>query len=1090
MVELLFKSLAGVLILVAIIITSVIAIGVSGLGTARFEEAARAALTELAGEDIAADFGDVRLTWSGPGLVGLELRDAVFMTKADGFVHASAKQMQFGIKLMPLFSGDIDLSGVKLAGLKVTMGRARDGQTVRSPFLNERGLIDPDKLAARIFSSLDLALSSTSGVGGQVQIVDASLEFAAIGSLPPMLVRTMEISRQQGGLSLRAESLIGETTLLLSGEITNPGGKAGAVAFALMSEINAFRWDYTPGTLKKPFARSIDADLALRLTGSRPDKDSAGTIKSLFNIDNFVLETLKDERQQSKLSLEATLAEGTGKIEIDELYAEIGRTRLEAHGAIQPAPAGVSEKPVYRYELVSDGSRVAAADSPQRAVGIFARMAGFIDPPEGRITADELHVRTNGGEVLGNAAIVFPGGKTPAIFLAVTVPKMPVPHAKQLWPWKAADGARSWVLNNVFGGEVRDSLLEVSLVAGRLGDGVRLRPDEIFGHFEVFGTRFDTAGDIPPVRDADGTIDFQGTDVQIRLSSGTAYMRSGRTVDAANGVFKIDAAKRPLVGQLEIDVAGQADAVAELATYEPIRADKFIDLVPDDFSGSVGGQVTGNIPLQRLVDRSTLDWRVALDFEDLGVAKPFDGQILTSATGSIVIDPASAVIKAKGLLNDIPAEIALDEPFGESTVRRSRDLTLTLDDKARAKLVPALNTILSGPVTVELVEVEGETRQISADLTRARLQFPWVGWSKGRGIPAKASFVLEEDGALTTLSNFKLSGNTFQMSGVVTLKGGEIETAEFKDARLNRGDSFDLSVRRSGANGYRLAVSAKQIDARALIRQFLGDQEDDGKGLDKTPVTLVAKAKKVVGFGNEAVLDVEIDYSGTGTRVSNVNILATTASGKKFSVTQTSDTGEKTVAMQSADAGAILRFLDIYGNMQGGSIDLQMASKGNAPLRGKIDARDFWVVNEPRLKTLVASSPQDDGRSLNQAIKRDIDVSKANFERGFAGIEKGDDYLLITDGVLRGPLIGSTFQGRLYDERGRISMTGTFMPAYGLNRLFADIPLVGLILGNGRDRGLIGITYKLSGEAKSPRLQVNPISVIAPGVFRQIFEFR
>ena len=89
------------------------------------------------------------------------------------------------------------------------------------------------------------------------------------------------------------------------------------------------------------------------------------------------------------------------------------------------------------------------------------------------------------------------------------------------------------MLDNVFGGEVRDSWLEMSTVAGRFGDARPFTADEVSGHFEIFGTRFDTAGEIPPVRDANGTVDFGGTDVTIRLSSGTAYMPSGRTVDAA-----------------------------------------------------------------------------------------------------------------------------------------------------------------------------------------------------------------------------------------------------------------------------------------------------------------------------------------------------------------------------------------------------------------------------------------------------------------------------------------------------------------------------------------------------------------------------
>lgn len=47
-----------------------------------------------------------------------------------------------------------------------------------------------------------------------------------------------------------------------------------------------------------------------------------------------------------------------------------------------------------------------------------------------------------------------------------------------------------------------------------------------------------------------------------------------------------------------------------------------------------------------------------------------------------------------------------------------------------------------------------------------------------------------------------------------------------------------------------------------------------------------------------------------------------------------------------------------------------------------------------------------------------------------------------------------------------------------------------MLLGNGRDRGLIGVTYRLRGKASKPDLDINPLSVIAPGIFRSIFEYR
>jgi hypothetical protein len=193
--------------------------------------------------------------------------------------------------------------------------------------------------------------------------------------------------------------------------------------------------------------------------------------------------------------------------------------------------------------------------------------------------------------------------------------------------------------------------------------------------------------------------------------------------------------------------------------------------------------------------------------------------------------------------------------------------------------------------------------------------------------------------------------------------------------------------------------------------------------------------------------------------------------------------------MKSTDAGAILRFLDVYEHMQGGEMTLALSGDGGEPLRGSIDARDFLVVNEPKLASIVSTKPTGSSRSLNQAVKGDIDTSRVSFERAYAQIEKGDGYLNLANGVLRGPSIGTTFQGTLYDRNRNMDVTGTFMPIYGLNRIFGELPIVGALLGNGRDRGLIGVTYRLRGKVGKPDLSINPLSVIAPGIFRSIFEF-
>jgi hypothetical protein len=96
----------------------------------------------------------------------------------------------------------------------------------------------------------------------------------------------------------------------------------------------------------------------------------------------------------------------------------------------------------------------------------------------------------------------------------------------------------------------------------------------------------------------------------------------------------------------------------------------------------------------------------------------------------------------------------------------------------------------------------------------------------------------------------------------------------------------------------------------------------------------------------------------------------------------------------------------------------------------------------------------------------------------------------IDDAALRGPMLGATATGTVNIPGKKMALSGTLIPAFGLNNIAGAIPIIGTILGGGRDEGLVGITYKLFGPIDGPKLAMNPISAIAPGIFRKIFEYR
>ncbi|QKC97257.1 YhdP family protein [Mesorhizobium sp. NZP2298] len=1084
--RILSRVFAGVVSLVLLAAVVVYLVGASGIGSERLRTEAEVAIERLAGVDVHVAVGPARITLDSSSFVALQVSDVSLKT-SDGKPMADAGRVRFGMRLVPLLWGEVRLTSARISDARIVTAAMPSGGDWTAGLRNEDGLVDPEKLSDAVFGNIHQALDAVRE--DSLRRIDLSnVEFVLPEAGAIKLVTITDATVVQsgpGGMEFSSEA--------------NVDGRKVTLAASATRDIAAHRVTSLTANIELAAADNSAAGagrlgaVALKLTGSEGSGANASRLTAAISSAGSVLDLGTRGLLPADIDVDATLVNGSNKIQVDRLLLKTGRSSFNFGGSIGPKPAtgAVGEEPSYRYDLTSDGSTLAPSESPEPALAFIARIAGVYRTKSHELVAEQIAVRSDAsGEVLGTAAVKFVDGKAPGINLALNVHDMPVSHVKQLWPWFSARNARLWVLDNLFGGRVVDANLQFQVVPDRLGNGVPLSADEVFGRFQIEGSRFDTAGRIPPIRDAVGVVAFHGNDVDISLSSGTVFMPSGRTVAASNGTLSVKAANHPpVIGALDIDVEGEASAVAELASYEPINAMRHVGFLPEDLSGSVAGHVRADIPLQSGVDTSKLDWLVSLDYTGLSLAKPFEGQTVTDADGSITVDPVKAVISAKASLNNIPAELDLVEPLADDGPPRSRKVALVLDDKIRAAAMPGLTPMLGGTVKVAIDKSGNGNQNVSADLTNARLDIPWAGWSKGAGVPASVTFVMTKSGDTTTLSDFNLDGKTFSIDGSIVLVNGALSSAKFSKVTLNRGDDVAISVKRSG-KGYAVDINGNALDARSLIKQFMSDVDTATKTTGTDNISVSADVEQLTGFHDEQLSNLKLDYSAAGSRVNGLKVSATASSGAAIAVSNTAGDGRRSLNVQSADAGAILRFLNIYEHMEGGSITLALTGAGDGPMKGKVDTSSFFIVNEPKLASIVSTTPAGDNRSLNQAVKGNLDTSRVKFERGYAEIDKGSGYLKLANGVLRGPRIGTTFQGILYDQNNNMDMTGTFMPVYGLNRIFGELPIVGALLGNGRDRGLIGVTYRLRGNANKPMLDVNPLSVIAPGIFRSIFEYR
>jgi hypothetical protein len=142
--------------------------------------------------------------------------------------------------------------------------------------------------------------------------------------------------------------------------------------------------------------------------------------------------------------------------------------------------------------------------------------------------------------------------------------------------------------------------------------------------------------------------------------------------------------------------------------------------------------------------------------------------------------------------------------------------------------------------------------------------------------------------------------------------------------------------------------------------------------------------------------------------------------------------------------------------------------------QGILVVHDFAVHDEAQLERAVTN-----GAARGNAIA--FSAMRVMFSRmpGRVGLR---------DGVVRGPLLGGTIDGLVDYTRDEVHMRGTLVPLYGPNNLLGQLPLLGLFLG-GEKEGLLGITYEVVGHPGRPVLRINPISALAPGLLRKVFEF-
>jgi hypothetical protein len=762
-----------------------------------------------------------------------------------------------------------------------------------------------------------------------------------------------------------------------------------------------------------------------------------------------------------------------------KIIAGANRITLLAH--LEPPNDNVSD-----WQLGLSGGTIVLDGIDSEPPLIFNRIAiGMrFDTDKKRVLLTQADISNGEIGIAGTGNVDYSGEARLQLGFAGT--PMTASALKRMWPTLIVPEVREWVIERIERGSLQRIEVGVNTAIKNLPrKGPPIPDDGLAVNIVASGVTVRPVDGLPSVRDADLRAHVTGRTATVTIGQAVADTPAGRKLNFSDFVFDVpDTHAKPAPSRVKMRIDGPVPAAAEILTSDRLSDLSGALVDPTASKGTFSATVNLGMPVKGELTKADTAYAATVDINGFAADKLVMNQKLEANNLKVIANNAGYQVKGDVKINGQQCSLDYRKPAeGDADVK----LQATLDDASRARLGLDLGPAVSGAIPIKLVgKIGGGDRDsrmgIEADLTALKLDNILPGWVKLPGKSSRATFNVASKAQSTRFEDIVIDGGGVSIKGSLEVdQNGDLMNANFPTYSPSEGDKTTLKAERGQDGVVKVTMRGDVFDARGFLKSAISGKEPDSKSKTKNiDFDVDLKLGAVAGFNGEAMRSADVKFSRRGGIVRAFTLngklgrdTPVTAEMRSRAQGQARDL----IYLQTSDAGAFFRFTDTYSKMVGGQLTLAMDPPTVEPSAkdGLINVRDFFVKGEGALDRVAAGGPVGVQSGVSFAALR------AEFTR-----QNGQ--LTIREGVVKGPTIGATIEGSIDYPGNQVRMSGTFVPMYGLNNMFGQLPIVGLFMG-GSNEGLIGVTYEVVGTPDKPTLRVNPISAIFPGVSRKIWEF-
>jgi hypothetical protein len=637
---------------------------------------------------------------------------------------------------------------------------------------------------------------------------------------------------------------------------------------------------------------------------------------------------------------------------------------------------------------------------------------------------------------------------------------------KLFWPKTSIPKTRGWVSRNLQAGLVSDLTGFFSRQDGETQFDFKFAFDDV------------TTGlvaTLPPMFDGQGEGNLTQEQLTLNLAQGYLTPDNGTPMDLRGSLFHIaDITQRPAIGQITLSAQGDLESGLKALDAPKFRYIQKFGQSTDVARGNASVLGWLEVPLIKGAKQEEIKFDISGNVTSVASDTLIKGRKLRAKTIAVHARDTGIKLSGNAVLDGIPAKFNWSQAFVNNP-KKQGDLisSITLNQAS----LDAFNISLpkgsfSGATPAQfklkMLPKQPATFTLTSDLRGAVLNVGSLGWRKGKNEKGKLAVA----GRLSTpiqVNDISIATSGLTAKGNIALnKDGSFQKASFPTLKIDRWLSTAVTLAGSGSNAT-TTLSGGSMDLRRL-------NTGDAGGGKAGPLNINLDRLRLTDDLSLTNFRASVIRNGipSGTFRAQVNngarINGEILRGKR---------GGSRIVVTGQDAGAILKSAGFFDNIKGGNMRLVLEPNGEKDVYvGNFEATNFRMKHSNSMAKLL------DGISVVGLIQN-LEEGGIQFDKAKGRFELRPEGVKLQEVSLVGVSMGISLKGWYASNTKTVDFDGVVTPLYAVNGLLERIG--GKLFGRQKGEGVFSFVYTMKGPAAGPKVKVKPLSILTPGVFRQIF---